>query len=684
MYPPLGNNKVKKPFKRLLSTVLALAMLCSCMVIANVGTVFASLSTSNINTSTTTVWDFLGITSSSTVTGTGSSTDTATVVASSGGYQVTTEYTSSNTGIVLTADSNKGAKINSASNLTGNYIKVPVTAGDVIYVYAHGNNSTSSSYTLYFCINETYSTDNSASFTGSRGNVNELSYTVPNSYSGDLYIVTASNTNIPAVARVRTTSSSETKTETTTETTTEETTEGETESTTEEVTETTTYIAVEPTNNSDGSITYDFTSAGTGTLYNETNKTSDTTAYSNDKGGCSVTLSESGAYLYDDSGASTSDASDKNSNASTLYVPYSASSGVVNFTGSFETKDNVGSKWNLVNFGVIAICTNDSGNSRYLDFATSNDANSTGDYTLLKNTTYTYDVTINFDSKKASAKIYANGDVVARFTNVSISGSSMSTISFTTNGSGNETAGSARTLVIPSVTITDISDEKEYVYFGITEDQAQNSSSYTISDFKSAITTGNKAYTGVNLGNGDIETSSLRSYENFITEEGTDASSCIYVIAYILDTATVDLDTLSIAFTAITTDDSDDSSGDGDGSTEEGSSEASTEAAAESSDANAEVQAAAETDADAKSADSEGTEADVLQSIVMLTAESIDIGTAVESESASEDTAAEESVSDGTETSDDTSSDDTSGDDGSSDDSSSDDSSSDDSSSVTE
>ncbi|MCD8238765.1 MAG: hypothetical protein LUC92_05460 [Clostridiales bacterium] len=427
------------------------------------------------------------------------------------------------------------------------------------------------------------------------------------------------------------------------------------------------YIAVEPTNNSDGSITYDFTSAGTGTLYNETNKTSKTTAYSNDATGCSVTLSQYGAELYDDSGESTSTATDKNKNASTLYVPYSASSGVINFTGSFKTKDNVGSKWNLVNFDVIAICTN---GDKYLDFATSSSGLGKDTVAIAANTTYTYDVTINFNSGKASAKIYVDNTVVARFTNVSINSGGMSTISFTTNGSGNVTENSARTLVIPSVTITDISDEKEYVYFGITDNQAQSSSSYTISDFKSDITTGNQVYTGVNFGNGDIETSALSSYDNFIVSSGTDKSACTYVIAYVLDTATVDLDTLSIAFTALTTDNSSDS---GDGSTDDTNEEVNEESSEESTETESSTEATTASDEETLSLTSANVE--------ILSAVSADVGTVIseettdneaDSDDTSDEDGSDDEVSDDSGSGDDGSGDDGSGSDGSSEDSGSD------------
>lgn len=325
-----------------------------------------------------------------------------------------------------------------------------------------------------------------------------------------------------------------------------------------------------------------------------------------------------------------------------------------------------------------------------------------GTYTINGCAEVSSNITINVPDGVKSATFYAI---------VSSSGSSKRTFTLTNNADESDTqtvdfttavavsfsnlaAGNTYTIsssgtyryymlgLVTEAADTSSDDDNTYVYFGITEEQALNSSSYTISDKDGDLTLKDNTtvYTAVNFGDGsdDVDVSTLSSYDNFITAEDTEASNCIYVIAFILDTATVDLDTLSIAFTAL-----DNSTGSDSDSTDGSSStETSTETTTESSDANAEVQAAAETDADTESTDSEGTEIEALESIVMLTAESIDIGTAVES--ASEDTAAEESVSDGSETSDDTSSDDTSGDDGSSDDSSSDDSSSDDSSSVTE
>lgn len=233
------NNK----FKRALSSVLAFIMLLSCMTVMNVSSVLAAVDTTSIDNSTTTVWNLLGATATvlTDVSGTGSSQDTVKYLSSGAGYKVSSDYTSENTGVVLTADDVKAPKFNAVNQIEGKaHIEVPAKSGDVIYVYAYGNSSSSTTSNISFIPSTSYSDagKETKTFTSTRGNVNEVSYTVPADFEGTtIYIIAdsagGSNTNFAAVARVRANGGEVTDpTESTTEASTELTTEAPTETTT--------------------------------------------------------------------------------------------------------------------------------------------------------------------------------------------------------------------------------------------------------------------------------------------------------------------------------------------------------------------------------------------------------------------------------------------------------------------
>lgn len=201
-------------FKRALSSILAFVMVISVLTVMNVTTALAAINTDSVDSNITTVYNFLGgtateLTEVSATVGSG----TAKYLSAGAGYQVSTEYTSQNTGLKLTADSTKAPKFNNVSSIEGsNHLEIPATAGDTIYVYGYRNNSSFGDSTLLFCTSTTYSTtEGSVDVTSVRGTVQEVEYNVPSTFTGStIYIVAASSGNNFDVAAVAVVSGSAT------------------------------------------------------------------------------------------------------------------------------------------------------------------------------------------------------------------------------------------------------------------------------------------------------------------------------------------------------------------------------------------------------------------------------------------------------------------------------------------
>ena len=222
---------------------------------------------------------------------------------------------------------------------------------------------------------------------------------------------------------------------------------------------------------------YDFTNA-TGTLLTFDPKDPQS-AYSKFNAGGSadvnyVSLSSAGAKLEDNSSATTS-----------LVVPCKATSGTVTISGSVTPTAALGSKWKLVDFGVIAISTDGADSSTALTFTTNNqvakDPASPDLGNIAKDKKITYTVTIDLDNHKASANIInENGNKTAEFKDVPFEGDSISHVTFATNGNGS--ADKARALLIPDITIkgaeepkpvtvgSTVEGGKTYVFAGVAED----------------------------------------------------------------------------------------------------------------------------------------------------------------------------------------------------------------------
>lgn len=218
-----------------------------------------------------------------------------------------------------------------------------------------------------------------------------------------------------------------------------------------------TYVSVEPSVNGNTAV-YNFVQADDSEKYlvsvNDADK-SEQTAYA-DFGGsggtdndCYVTLDTSGAKLYDDSTTA----------AAKLVIPYSASTGKVTVSGSVTPTNNVGGKWKLVELGCVSVATDNSKNVVITDNNQIDQTEHAG--AIVKGQTITYSVTVDFATQTASGTV-TNGATTKEFTNVPFAANTtdISSISFTTNNSGNVTGGNDRALTISSVTIvTESADE---------------------------------------------------------------------------------------------------------------------------------------------------------------------------------------------------------------------------------
>lgn len=211
-----------------------------------------------------------------------------------------------------------------------------------------------------------------------------------------------------------------------------------------------TYVSVEPAVNGNQTV-YNFVQTDNSEKYlisvNETDKSS-TTAYVDFVGtdgtdnDCYVTLDTTGAKLCDDSITA----------AVKLVIPYSASTGKVTVSGTVTPTNNIGGKWKLVDFGCIALTTD---NSKKVTLTSDNSVDSANNVGLaVKNQAITYSITLNLDAGTASGTI-TNGSESKDFTDVSFAeGASFGAIAFITNNSNSITSGNDRGLLIPSVTIT--------------------------------------------------------------------------------------------------------------------------------------------------------------------------------------------------------------------------------------
>lgn len=247
---------------------------------------------------------------------------------------------------------------------------------------------------------------------------------------------------------------------------------------------------------------------------------------------CYVSLSESGATLVDNSSGG----------APTLNIPF-AKAGKFEVSGTVTPTNAIGGNWALVNFGgIIYLGANANSTTKYLELATAltdTDADPSGLGAVTANQTISYDLVFDFINCVVTGSV-TNGDTTVDDLEVSWDSTSTSNgkITFVTNNSG--TGSTARTLVIPSVTITDLTT---YVYFGVSADEVDANSSYTVvdangeavTDANGADVTGNTVYAGVNYGNGRTATAS----------ELTDTD---YVVAYIVSSST---DGLELSYTPI-------------------------------------------------------------------------------------------------------------------------------------
>jgi hypothetical protein len=210
------NKKMNNKFKRALSSILAFIMLCSCVCVMNVGSVFAAVDASGIDSTTTTVWNFLGQkeTSLYDLPGSGSTTDTLKYLSSGEAVVNKTTLENTSTGVKITADeSNKGAKFNAVTAISNKaHIEVGVEAGDKLYVYG-APNSSSGGTTISLFKGTSYSDDliDSKLISSDKYQAaTEICFEIPSTVSGTVYIIASQkdssnkqNANIFAVARVR-------------------------------------------------------------------------------------------------------------------------------------------------------------------------------------------------------------------------------------------------------------------------------------------------------------------------------------------------------------------------------------------------------------------------------------------------------------------------------------------------
>jgi hypothetical protein len=205
-------------------------------------------------------------------------------------------------------------------------------------------------------------------------------------------------------------------------------------------------VEVTPTVSGDVS-TYNFKTSTDSYLVSQ-DDASAKSAYSKDLEGCYVKLTSDGAKLYDDS----------KSSSSTLVIPFTATSGTVTIAGEVTPK-HFGGKWNIVDFGSVAIMSDNDKKIAFDNRSNSGSSHSSNAGATAENQKITYSVVFDLDNKTATATI-TNGNTTKELT---ASCSEIKNITFITNGGGSVTGEDDRELTIPSVTITAEAVEPEIV-----------------------------------------------------------------------------------------------------------------------------------------------------------------------------------------------------------------------------
>jgi DUF971 family protein len=218
-------------------------------------------------------------------------------------------------------------------------------------------------------------------------------------------------------------------------------------------------VKVEPT--IDGNVTeYNFVTDTTERLVAQADAGS-TSAYSidykadeeADEASCYVLLTSKGAKLYDD---------DANKGVATLVIPFKATRGTYTINGEVTPTQNVGGKWNVVDFGTVAIMADSKKNVAFANRDDNGSIYSENVGAIAVGSKITYSVVFDLDNETATATI-TNGSTTET---IEASCDSISDIKFVTNGSGYISKSDGRTdreLLIPSVTITKNSEPKTVI-----------------------------------------------------------------------------------------------------------------------------------------------------------------------------------------------------------------------------
>lgn len=230
---------------------------------------------------------------------------------------------------------------------------------------------------------------------------------------------------------------------------------------------------------------YDFTSAkGDKLISDSASSKSATTAYSKPKDAtdeeCWVALSDEGAKLMDNSG-------DGNTGGSAqLIIPYTPKSNKITVSGEVTPTNVVGSKWKLIDLGVVALLADSSTN---VAIANNNQvASEVNADKLISKQKITYSITLDLAAKTASGTVTNGSGAPVEFKDVAFAeGAEFNSIVAVTNAKESIKTGKDRALLIPSVTIVDGEEEaspvtvgsattngKTYVFAGVAEDHTND------------------------------------------------------------------------------------------------------------------------------------------------------------------------------------------------------------------
>ncbi|HAG03899.1 MAG TPA: hypothetical protein DCG28_00535 [Lachnospiraceae bacterium] len=162
----------------LTKAIAAVGVTVGTLVMSSVG-VFAAMTASTLENSTT--WSFIDVSSSTTSVTAMNGTAKVDTKFNSGGGGLSVAYTSQKTGVTF-ASGDKGGKFNKKSNLTSEYVKVPVAEGDILYVYFATNGGNQATLSL-FDTNTEKKLTSMATTNETTKTIHELSYTVEKNIS---------------------------------------------------------------------------------------------------------------------------------------------------------------------------------------------------------------------------------------------------------------------------------------------------------------------------------------------------------------------------------------------------------------------------------------------------------------------------------------------------------------------